>query len=151
MARLMLSAGMLTDLALSTAVRRRGLEPGSPPPRRAAMDISRMILVKIFPRLASSAPFLCLMECHLECPDIAFSPDHPSRERAAGDLSCRGKATAVLRLKPTSVAPAGRAAPGGAGGGRRGSEKEKAPPARPSRLFAERKIPATSYSPTRSP
>src|SRR5262245_47218991 len=70
MARLMLSAGMFTDLALSTAVRRRGLEPGSPPPMRAAMDISRMILVKILPRLASRAPFLCLMECHLECPDM---------------------------------------------------------------------------------
>src|SRR6188508_1102451 len=73
MARLMLSAGMFTDLALSTAVRSRGLEAGSPPPMRAAIDISRMILVKIFPRLASSAPFLCLIECHLECPDIEVS------------------------------------------------------------------------------
>ena len=26
--------------------------------------------VKILPRLASSAPFLCLIECHFECPDI---------------------------------------------------------------------------------
>src|SRR5687767_15224168 len=70
MARLMLSAGMLTLLALSTAVRRRGLEATSPPPMRAAMLISRMILVKILPRLASRAPFLCLMEAHLECPDM---------------------------------------------------------------------------------
>src|SRR5687767_1571813 len=70
MARLMLSAGMLTLLALSTAVRRRGLEATSPPPIRAAMDISRMILVKILPRLASRAPFLCLIEAHLEWPDI---------------------------------------------------------------------------------
>ena len=69
-ARLMLSAGMFTDLAFSTAVRNRGLELGSPPPMRAAIDISRMILVKILPRLASRAPFLCLMEAHLECPDI---------------------------------------------------------------------------------
>jgi hypothetical protein len=73
MARLMLSAGMLTDLALSTAVRSRGFEATSPPPIRAAIDISRMILVKILPRLASSAPFLCLMECHLECPDMECS------------------------------------------------------------------------------
>src|SRR5947207_8464496 len=79
----MLSAGMLTDLALSTAVRRRGLEAGSPPPRRAAIDISRMILVKIFPRLASSAPFLCLMECHLECPDIGFSWFYGTERKAA--------------------------------------------------------------------
>src|SRR5438876_11003289 len=87
MARLMLSAGMFTDLALSTAVRRRGLEAGSPPPRRAAIDISRMILVKTFPRLASSAPFLCLMECHLECPDIGFSPRRRWR-RARGESAC---------------------------------------------------------------
>src|SRR5687768_10483418 len=69
-ARLMLSAGMFTLLALSTAVRRRGLEATSPPPMRAAIDISRMILVKIFPRLASRAPFLCLIDAHLECPDM---------------------------------------------------------------------------------
>src|SRR5512134_1831370 len=67
----MLSAGMLAALALSTAVRRRGFESGSPPPMRAAIVISRMSLVKSLPRLASRAPFLCLMECHLECPDIA--------------------------------------------------------------------------------
>src|SRR5687768_14341808 len=70
MARLMLSAGMLTLFALSTAVRRRGLEATSPPPMRAAIDISRMILVKILPRLASRAPFLCLIDAHLECPDM---------------------------------------------------------------------------------
>src|SRR5437762_2335198 len=58
------------SLSLSIAVRNRGLELGSPPPMRAAIDISRMILVKILPRLASRAPFLCLMEAHLECPDI---------------------------------------------------------------------------------
>ena len=57
-------------LALSTAVRRRGLVSGSPPPRRAAMVSSRMTLVKSLPLFASVAPFLCLIECHLECPDI---------------------------------------------------------------------------------
>ena len=72
-ARLMLSAGMFEALALSTAVRRRGLLSGSPPPMRAAIVISRMILVKSLPRLASSAPFLCLIEAHLECPDMTFS------------------------------------------------------------------------------
>src|SRR5215510_12096951 len=72
MARLMLSAGMLEALALSTAVRRRGLLPGSPPPMRAAIVISRISLVKSLPRLASSAPFLCLIVAHLECPDIVL-------------------------------------------------------------------------------
>src|SRR5260221_9056972 len=69
----MLSAGMFEALALSTAVRRRGLLSMSPPPMRAAIVISRMTLVKSLPRLASSAPFLCLMECHFECPDMSFS------------------------------------------------------------------------------
>jgi len=30
-------------------------------------------LVKILPRLASVAAFLCLMEDHFECPDMVFS------------------------------------------------------------------------------
>src|ERR1044071_2401106 len=30
-----------------------------------------MSFVKSLPRLASKAPFLCLMVCHFECPDIA--------------------------------------------------------------------------------
>src|SRR5262245_54797545 len=98
MARLMLSAGMFTDLALSTAVRRRGLELGSPPPRRAAIDISRMIFVKSLPRLASRAPFLCLMECHLECPDIGSLLEsvwrvrvyHPPGQQKSPDAWRRG-------------------------------------------------------------
>src|SRR5512140_796205 len=70
MARVMLSAGMFDAFALSRTVRRRGLESGSPPPIRAAIVISRISFVKTLPRFASSAPFLCLMVCHLECPDI---------------------------------------------------------------------------------
>src|SRR6266480_2775537 len=98
MARLMLSAGMFTDLAFSTAVRRRGLELGSPPPIRAAIDISRMILVKTLPRLASRAPFLCLMDAHLECPDIGSLLQtawrvrvyHPSGQQKSPDAGHRG-------------------------------------------------------------
>src|SRR5262245_7371208 len=70
MARLMLSAGMFSALAARMAVRRRGLVSGSPPPPLAAMLISLMRRVKILPRLASSAPFLCLIVAHLEWPDI---------------------------------------------------------------------------------
>src|SRR6186713_3335872 len=66
----MLSAGMLTLLALSMIVLSLGLPSGSPPPMRAATVISLIMLVKILPRLASSAPFLCLILCHFECPDI---------------------------------------------------------------------------------
>src|SRR5579863_4030321 len=70
MARLILSAGMFSALAAATAVRRRGFESAPPPAMRAAMVISLMSLVKILPRFASSAPFLCLMVAHLEWPDI---------------------------------------------------------------------------------
>src|ERR1700751_4085015 len=70
-ARSMLSLGMFSFLAAAMAVRRRGLVSGSAPPSRAAMDISRISLVKTRPRLASVAAFLCLIVAHLECPDIA--------------------------------------------------------------------------------
>src|SRR5215831_11694692 len=75
MARLMLSAGMFSPLAARIAVRRRGLLSGSPPPFLAAMLISLMRRVKILPRLASSAPFLCLIVAHFEWPDMEI----PSR------------------------------------------------------------------------
>src|SRR6476646_1422112 len=66
----MLSAGMLTDLASATTVRSRGLLSLSPPPARAATVSSLMMRVKIFPRFASAAPFLCLIVAHLEWPDM---------------------------------------------------------------------------------
>src|SRR5687767_13678250 len=66
----MLSAGMLTDFASAMIVRSRGLLSGSPPPFRAATVSSLMMRVKILPRFASAAPFLCLIECHLEWPDM---------------------------------------------------------------------------------
>src|SRR5579875_4232041 len=73
MARLMLSAGMFSAFAAATAVRRRGFASGSPPPDRAAIVISLISRVKILPRFASSAPFLCLIVAHLEWPDMATS------------------------------------------------------------------------------
>ena len=70
----MLSAGMFTDFASATIVRSRGLLSMSPPPARAATVNSLMMRVKTLPRLASAAPFLCLMVCHLEWPDMADPP-----------------------------------------------------------------------------
>src|SRR5436190_12486537 len=46
---------MFTPSALSIARRRRGFVFGSPPPARAATDISRITFVKTLPRLASCA------------------------------------------------------------------------------------------------
>src|SRR5689334_7172505 len=69
----MLSFGMFSARALSTASRSRKLESASLPPSRAAITISRVSRVKIAPRLASAAPFLRLIVDHFECPDMSFS------------------------------------------------------------------------------
>src|SRR5260370_576367 len=69
----MLSAGMFSALAAAMAVRKRGLPSGSPPPLLAAMVISLITRVKILPRLASSAPFLCLIVAHFEWPDMVMT------------------------------------------------------------------------------
>src|SRR6476661_8646034 len=66
------SLGMLPPLASRIALRKRALASGSPPPERAATVISLINFVNSLPRLASSAPFLCLILCHFECPDIEF-------------------------------------------------------------------------------
>src|SRR5919107_2560747 len=66
--RSMFSLGMLTALAASIAVRRRGLPPGSPPPLRAATVISRITLVQEEARLASVIAFLRLICFHLLWP-----------------------------------------------------------------------------------
>src|SRR4051812_41841513 len=70
----MFSAGMFAALASPITVRSRGFMSGSPPPLRAATVNSLMSRVKILPRLASSAPFLCLIEAHLEWPDMSKPP-----------------------------------------------------------------------------
>src|SRR4051812_13052636 len=71
----MFSAGMLAAFASAMIVRSRGFMSGSPPPARAATVNSLMIRVKIRPRLASSAPFLCLIDAHFEWPDMAKLPE----------------------------------------------------------------------------
>src|SRR5947207_15418794 len=59
---------MLLAAALSTASLNRGLVESSLPPSLAETVISRMRRVKILPRLASVAAFLCLMFAHLLWP-----------------------------------------------------------------------------------
>src|SRR5690349_22386928 len=61
---------MFPAFASAIALRKRALPSGSPPPLRAATVISLINFVNNLPRLASSAPFLCLILCHFECPDI---------------------------------------------------------------------------------
>src|SRR5689334_25282191 len=78
MARLMFSAGIFAAFASATMVRRRGFMSGSPPPALAATVNSLIMRVKIRPRLASSAPFLCLIEAHFEWPDMAILLKNPA-------------------------------------------------------------------------
>src|SRR4029077_4263292 len=66
----MLSLGIEASRAFWIAVASAGLPSGSPPPSRAATVNARASLVKSLPRLASAAPFLCLIDDHFECPDI---------------------------------------------------------------------------------
>src|SRR5262245_3856702 len=65
----MLSFGIEYERAFSIAFWSARFPDGSPPPSRAATMIARESLEKSFPRLASAAPFLCLIEDHLLCPD----------------------------------------------------------------------------------
>src|SRR5438477_5065955 len=69
-ARSTVSFGMLLAAALSTASLNRGLVETSLPPSLAETVISRMRRVKILPRLASVAAFLCLMFAHLLWPGM---------------------------------------------------------------------------------
>src|SRR5712691_7306147 len=71
----MLSFGMEYERAFSIAFWSARLATGSGPPSRAATMIARESFEKSLPRLASAAPFLCLIEDHLLCPDIRLLVD----------------------------------------------------------------------------
>src|SRR5437588_12376906 len=78
----MFSAGILLSRAFWTAIRRRTLASGLPPPALAATMISRASFVNALPRSASIFPFFKRMLCHFECPDIAspYAPVPGKRE-----------------------------------------------------------------------
>src|SRR5579871_4324436 len=84
-ARSMLSFGIEYDFAFSIAFCSARLLAGSPPPSFAATMIERASFEKSLPRLASAAPFLCLIDDHLLCPDKNDLPhrlrEHPARNR----------------------------------------------------------------------
>src|SRR5277367_2868292 len=102
MARLMLSPGIFSALAAAMAVRSRGLPSGSPPDL-AAIVISLISWVKTFPRLASAAPFLCLIVAHFEWPDMKTSAAFPG----CWERFARGRQEAEIALhqapQPLSV------------------------------------------------
>src|SRR5436305_9740418 len=69
----MLSFGIEAALAFSIAFWSARFPAGSGPPSRAATMIARVSLEKSLPRFASAAPFLCLIDDHLLCPDTGVS------------------------------------------------------------------------------
>src|SRR5260370_34095023 len=125
MARSTLSLGMFAAFAARIAVRRRGLEFGSPPPMRAAMLISRMIRVKTRPRFASVAPFLCLIVAHFECPDLTHprlfhvtaawpgsSMEEFLRRRTVSVISAHLRPRTSVAVPPPNIAPTEVRSPG---------------------------------------
>src|SRR2546423_9422890 len=74
MARSMLSFGIEYERAFSTAFCNARLPAGSGPPSFAATMIARESLENSLPRFASAAPFLCLIDDHLLCPDTHRLP-----------------------------------------------------------------------------
>src|SRR4029079_12523616 len=70
----MLSFGMEYERAFSIAFCSARFADGSPPPSRAATMIARVSFENSLPRFASAAPFLCLIDDHLLCPDTHDLP-----------------------------------------------------------------------------
>src|SRR2546421_5336419 len=75
MARSMFSFGIEYERAFSTAFASARFAAGSGPPSFAATMIARESFEKSLPRLASAAPFLCLIDDHLLCPDTRRLPN----------------------------------------------------------------------------
>src|SRR6185312_2856550 len=71
----MLSFGMEYERAFSIAFASARFPAGSGPPSFAATMIARESFEKSLPRFASAAPFLCLIDDHLLCPDNLRLPD----------------------------------------------------------------------------
>src|SRR5689334_25300425 len=73
-ARSMLSLGIEAARAFSIAFWSARFPAGSGPPSFAATMSARVSLEKSLPRFASAAPFLCLIDDHLLCPDMSLLP-----------------------------------------------------------------------------
>src|SRR5436190_6256480 len=84
----MVSTGKELSRAFWIMLRNVAFDVGSPPPERAAISIWRMRTAKSFPRLASAAPFLCLIECHFEWPDISSPSPTAQEELVHAHIAC---------------------------------------------------------------
>src|SRR5690349_13715241 len=90
----MLSFGMEYERAFSIAFASARFAAGSGPPSRAATISARESFEKSWPRFLSAAPFLCLIELHLLCPDMSLLPDEVEEPlvhaRVIGQLRMEG-------------------------------------------------------------
>src|ERR1051326_8514546 len=91
----MLSLGIEAARAFSIAFWSARFPAGSGPPSFAATMIARVSLEKSLPRFASAAPFLCLIDDHLLCPDMSLLA-HDVQEplvdaRVVGQLRVEGR------------------------------------------------------------
>src|SRR5947209_8278282 len=108
-ARSMLSLGIEYDFAFSNAFWSARLFAGSGPPVLAATMIAFESFEKSCPRFASAAPFLCLIDDHLLCPDKARLPyrfeEQFVQPRVVGELRMerRDEEPALARDHRTSV------------------------------------------------
>src|SRR5947207_12111506 len=93
-ARSMLSFGIEAARAFSIAFWSARFAAGSGPPSLAATISARVSFVNSWPRFASAAPFLCLIDDHLLCPDIRFLPHEVQEQlvhaRVVGQLGVEG-------------------------------------------------------------
>src|SRR5579862_6301595 len=91
----MLSFGIEYERAFSIAFCSARLLAGSPPPSFAATMMPRASLENSLPRFASAAPFLCLIDDHLLCPDNLRLPheleEHFVQPRVAGQFRMEGR------------------------------------------------------------
>src|SRR5438046_3854645 len=91
----MLSFGIEYERAFSIAFCSARFPAGSGPPSFAATMIARESLEKSFPRFASAAPFLCLIDDHLLCPDTRRLPHRVEEQfvhsRIFGQLGMEGR------------------------------------------------------------
>src|SRR5438309_8138848 len=109
----MLSFGIEYERAFSTAFARARLLAGSPPPSFAATMIARESFEKSLPRLASAAPFLCLIVDHLLCPDTHLLLPSPYRPKCRPDARSGDGGVARPRLLEPRLGRAHRRRPRG--------------------------------------
>src|SRR5205085_11792848 len=108
----MFSFGIEYERAFSTAFASARWPAGSGPPSRAATMIARASFEKSFPRLASAAPFLCLIDDHLLCPDMRLLSDEVEEAlvdaRVVGQLGVERRDEEASLPREDGVAVVGR-------------------------------------------